>query len=399
MRRRVLVLPSAYPSDEAPVDGVFVEDQARVLSEAYDVRVLTQRPFGWRHVLSGTVPRRGSVSVRNGVTVRRQRVAMPPRLARRGVLARQLAVARRAVVEWARDWGMPDVIHAHVVLPAGWIAARLGRELDIAVVLTEHTGPFATHLASAEQRALVDEALAQVDRILAVSPALASEIRAVAPGAPLDVVGNVVLTRYFTPPRPPDAPRAAEEPLRLFSAALLYPPKGFEHLLQAARVLLDSGFGRFTLEIAGDGPDRARLERIAADLNLVEHCKFLGMLSREALRSRMQACVLFVLPSLAETFGLVIGEAMACGKPVVATKCGGPEFQVGPECGVLVAPGDARALADAIRHVAGRLHEFPPAGIRAWVTERFGESAFLDSIGAAYDELCARRRAESRPAH
>ena len=388
MRRRVLILPSAYPSDESPIDGVFVEDQARVLSEVCDVRVLAQRPFGWRHVVSGRIPPPGGLRTRIGVSIEEQRVPVPPGLSRRSAITWQLGAARRAVSNTMRAWGKPDVIHAHIVLPAGWIAAQLGRELDVPVMLTEHTGPFSTHLASREQCALVREAFAGTDRIAAVSPALAHQIRAFAPNTPVDVVGNVVLTRFFTPAEQP----VEHQPLQLFSAALLNEAKGYEHLLHAARLLATDGFENFDLTIGGDGPDRERLQRLASELGLQDRCRLLGMLSRDELRARLQRCDIFVLPSLAETFGLVIGEAMACGKPVLATRCGGPEFQVTPESGVLVPPGDAHALAAALKDMAGRLRDYSPARIRSIVTERFGESAFLRAIGEAYDTLCGSLR-------
>jgi glycosyltransferase involved in cell wall biosynthesis len=397
MRRRVLILPSAYPSDQAPIEGVFVEDQARVLSEACEVRLLVQRPFGWRHVVSGRMPPPSSLGTRNGVSVYEQRVPVPPGLSRRSAMAWQLTAARRAVARAIRVWGKPAVLHAHVVLPAGWIAAHLGREFDIPVMLTEHTGPFSTHLASREQCALVREAFAGTGWVAAVSPMLAQQIRAFAPGMRVEVVGNVVLTRFFTPSEQPDDTRPAARPLRLFSAALLNESKGYEHLLHAARLLVGAGFVDFELQIGGDGPDRDRLQRLIGELNLGQHCRLLGMLSREELRMQMQRCDIFILPSLAETFGLVIGEAMACGKPVLATRCGGPESQVTPETGVLVTPGDAQVLATALTDMAGRLRDYSPARIRAVVVERFGESAFLRSVGMVYDALGRTPRASPVP--
>jgi glycosyltransferase involved in cell wall biosynthesis len=101
----------------------------------------------------------------------------------------------------------------------------------------------------------------------------------------------------------------------------------------------------------------------------------------------MQWCDLFILPSLRETFGIVLGEAMACGKPVVATRCGGAEFLVTPETGQLVEPANPTLLADAIEQWASMRDSYDSVAIRKHIVDRFGESAFLQNVSAWYDRI------------
>ena len=137
----------------------------------------------------------------------------------------------------------------------------------------------------------------------------------------VDVIGNVVRTDLFRP-----TPRAAHTaPARLLCVALLTREKGIGDLIEAAALLVARGAPAFELVIGGDGPDRARLERLCARHGIASLVHFAGLLDRDGVRARMQACDGFILPSWAETFGLVLGEALACGRPVVATRCGGPE--------------------------------------------------------------------------
>jgi len=93
------------------------------------------------------------------------------------------------------------------------------------------------------------------------------------------------------------------------------------------------------------------------------------------------------LPSLGETFGIALGEAMACGKPVVATRCGGPQFIVTPETGLLVDVADPTALAGAMDRFLSEQISSDPTVIRQSIQSRFGEEAFLDNLSSIYDQI------------
>ncbi len=108
--------------------------------------------------------------------------------------------------------------------------------------------------------------------------------------------------------------------------------------------------GRVELWLVGDGPLRGELEHLARELGLDGRVRFLGARGRDDIRRYMRGCLLFVLPSRAEPFGIVILEALASRKPVVATKAGGiPEIIQDGVTGVLVAPDDPTSLCNAMR--------------------------------------------------
>jgi glycosyltransferase involved in cell wall biosynthesis len=109
-----------------------------------------------------------------------------------------------------------------------------------------------------------------------------------------------------------------------------------------------------TLAIAGDGPERATLERRAQELGLEERARFLGSIPREAVLRLFRAADASVLPSAWENFPHTVVEALAVGCPVIATTVGGvPEVVHEGENGLLVPPGDASALAAAITRFFG----------------------------------------------
>ena len=104
-----------------------------------------------------------------------------------------------------------------------------------------------------------------------------------------------------------------------------------------------------TLDIVGDGPDRAALEARSARLGLGGAVRFLGPLPRAALYERMATAHAVVVPSRREGLGLVAVEALALGRPVIASRVGGLTEVVTAGTGMLVAPDDPAALAHALQ--------------------------------------------------
>jgi len=139
----------------------------------------------------------------------------------------------------------------------------------------------------------------------------------------------------------------------LLAVGRLWEPKDYPNLLQAVARLPD---GRHAprLAIVGDGPLRDELEMMSASLGVANRVYFLGV--RHDVPALMAACDVFVLSSAWEGFGLVVAEAMACERPVVATDCGGVREVVG-DAGFLAPPRDSEALARSMEAALALSHE------------------------------------------
>ncbi len=135
---------------------------------------------------------------------------------------------------------------------------------------------------------------------------------------------------------------------RLLFVGRLAGVKGVPVLLQAMAALRGTHPG-LRLILIGDGPERASLERRARDLGLADHTDFVGYRSQAEVAKALRTSDVFVLPSFAEGVPVVLMEAMAAKVPVVATRIAGvPELVRDGESGLLVPPGDADALRDAL---------------------------------------------------
>ena len=175
---------------------------------------------------------------------------------------------------------------------------------------------------------------------------------------PVHVIPNPVdLDRVRSLSRCPDPGEPAPGPV-FVNAARHVRQKNLPLLLDAFRRFVDGG-GEGTLVLVGDGPETPALKVLARELGLIDRVVFRMHLANPY--PAMAAATAFVLSSEEEGFGLVLVEAMALGVPVIATDCpGGPrEILRGGQDGLLVPPGDAEALASALRRMAGdaRLRE------------------------------------------
>ena len=145
--------------------------------------------------------------------------------------------------------------------------------------------------------------------------------------------------------------RTGNDPLEVLCVGRLVPAKGQAILIEAVARLRADGLP-VHLTLAGDGPDRIRLEGVAKRLGITEHCSFLGAVNPEHVRSLYERATLFVLPSFAEGIPVVLMEAMAMEVACISTIVNGiPELIESGTQGVLVSPSDVAALAVAMRQL------------------------------------------------
>ena len=161
----------------------------------------------------------------------------------------------------------------------------------------------------------------------------------------------------FQPPGE-DAPgRLLADPLAILCIGTLHPVKGHTYLIEACRLLRERGLN-IRCHFVGDGPDRAALFQQAAAANLADRIYFHGQCEGSEVARLLRSVHLLAAPSVPTRDGrregipVALMEAMAAGVPVVASNLSGiPELVEDGSSGLLVPPGDATALADAIEHI------------------------------------------------
>jgi len=351
---RVAVVTKIFPSSLEPLSAPFNRLQIGELARTCDVEVLAAVPH---------VPLARVVSV----PARAARLAaLPPRERLHGVdvtYVRQLYVPRVGTsvavpLYLASLWPHRDALRAADVVLAAWAypdacaAVLAARALGKPCVIKAHGTDVNVVLRRGLARSIASLVLPYADAAVAVSRPLAEGlVRLGVPRERVFHVPNGVDAALFFPQDRAEARRALDVPadarLVLF-VGRLEPQKGIGELLSAFEGLR-ARVPRAMLALVGDGVsrDEVRARTAAWGPSALQ----LGPLPHEQVAAWMAACDVLTLPSWAEGTPNVVLEALASGRPVVASRVGGiPDVLRDDRAGLLVPPRDARALRDAIAH-------------------------------------------------
>ena len=353
------MLSHMYPSAVNPTGGIFVHEQVRALRAlGHDVRVVS--PKGWappglpRWAAYRAVP--GGATVEDVPVLYPRKLTLPGGRIGRWNGDAMLWAVRGPLRRIHRRWPF-QVVHAHMLMPDGWAAARVAAELGVPAVATAHRADVLDLPArGAAMRAALGRAVDALDQVVTVSRAIREATERLGrPRREVLVVPNGADTAVFFP-RKRDEARArlglpAGERIVTYVGKLV-PRKGVDALVEAMALLAARPGGAPLLVAAGIGEMRGDLEARARALGVAERVRFVGKVGHEDVAWWMAAGDVFVLPSLSEGLPTVVCEAMAVGRPVVATAVDGtPEIVEEGETGYLVPPGTPEALAVALARV------------------------------------------------
>ena len=312
---------------------------------------------------------------------------------------KQQARVGLAAGKWARRNGA-TLLHGHGLrwLPLYAVAGFWAR---LPLVITLHNIVPSLQKMTGQERLALQIGLGRAARIIAVSRAVAESAVAVVPQSKsrLCVIRNGVDLARFSRQRNGERRSVSRAALQLpdnatvlICVARLAPEKNLGTLLEAM-ARLTPPFPHLRLLLVGEGPWRPTLEHQARMLGITSRVYFTGV--RTDIPDLLEASDLFCLPSRTEGLGIAAIEAMASGLPVVASRVGGlPEVVEDCVTGLLVAPGDTAALAQALATLLAdpvRAAQMAKAGcVRA--NQLFDNQAMITATHAVYAELSRARR-------
>ena len=255
------------------------------------------------------------------------------------------ALIRRRIEQLKREW-RPEIIHLHFPAPSGifHLQTRDASAAPLLLAMHTHIPNWDTGTDTLSGKLLRESVwlCANSDATLDVARTAYAEISS----------RSSVIYNGLREPALPPAPLSFDPPIVACIARLMH-KKGVDVAIRAMRALHEKR-AEVRLIIAGDGPEKARLEHLINDLGLHSCVELRGWIAPEKLHAFLNESMIVVIPSRTmEPFGNVAVEAMQMGRPVVGTRQGGlAELIVEGETGFLVEPDDPAAIADRIDRLA-----------------------------------------------
>ncbi len=379
---KVAVVSWLFPSLHFPANGIFVKEEIDRLASSVDIRLIAplhnQYVFGEpSHFTAGA-----------GYPVVRPYTPLFPRWFMQRLSPLCMSMALNRTKGFIRGC---DLVHVHNAF-SDTVAAVRAYGRDFPLVSTVHGSDVNLFIDRPDVGGMILRALNKTRLVICVSRSLETTLLNHGMTAPTKVIPNGLDTSIFTPSDKRTA--AADLGLdpdrpRILYAGNFLPWKGIEHLVRAvpAVLRLRPDCEVVLLGARPDGSDSTRYHELAGSLGVSHAVRVKKWVPASDLPRWINAADAFCLPSLKEGFGIVAAQALACGKPVVATRSGGPEDIVTEGLGMIVPPGDHEALADALAKVLSGEGLSSPDAIAASARERFSYNTVINSILAAYDRI------------
>ncbi len=382
--KHILFISSWYPHPHDPTHGIFNRHFAEAAALRHRVSVL--------HVLSDSLIEQDlkieSQTIDGIFTIwvhyKKVKLAIPflaQWLKRKRMLNAYDAGYNLLIKQMPR----PDLIQLNVAMPAGIGVLHLAHKHNLPFVMNEGWTGYMSSDGSYRGlllKWLTGKIVAAAKMIMPVSESLAQAMKSKGLTGNYRIVPNVVNTERFRIPE-----TRQNQPFKLLHISTLdQRQKNVVGIIRAFERALASN-PAMQLTLVGDGADRQLLEEEVLRAQLQGKVRFTGVILKEDIVREIQSHDALVMFSNYESFCVVIAEAMACGRPVISSRCGGLTELIDSELGYTVQPKDEAALSKAMLDLQSNYAKFDPTRIRKFVTDRFTQQHVCEKLDEVYQSV------------
>lgn len=378
----LLVLPRWYPHPADPQNGSFIAHFAKAMANRVAVTVIF--PYPAADPQSAEVIDYGDCIEIRVPYQEASASSTPSILIKAGQVFRYRRALLHGVSIMLQHHGKPDIIHAQILTRTAFYAHRFAKKWNIPWLLTEHNSELYTPKNIAwPRRITMLKMCRRADKLVAVSDALARALTQFTGRKDIEVIPNLIAFSKM----PPISWENSTGKLQIAAVCdLVDDVKNISGLLRALRSVVDELLP-FELHIVGDGPDRNRLETLARELKLESYVQFLGRMEHTEVLRFLPNIDFLVVNSHRETFSIVAAEAISFGKPVIITRCGGPQEWFKPQYGIMVEPNNDGELATALVKMAQTHGSYSAEELAAEIRVQFDPKKILDTYQNIYQQL------------
>lgn len=299
------------------------------------------------------------------------------------ILAKKLRKTLKSIIAYH---GTPDVIHSHYLLMTSAVS-RVIDDFNIPFVCTEHWSKINSLELPRKIKKLGKVGYEKPSKVIAVSKKTAESIRANFQRE-AEVLPNMVNEIFFESfGCKPSRDKFTFVTIGQMNTNI----KGFDISIQAF-ALHQKKYPSSRLIIVGKGNHRQEYEDLVKKLDLQSNIKFISEQSPQEIAMTIEQSHVVLMGSRSETFGVTLIEGMAKGKPVIATKCGGPEDFIAPEMGILVPIENISAMADAMNEIHNNYDQYDKNLIKDSCKANYSQNSIANKLVDIYQEVILKSK-------
>lgn len=372
---KILIISSWYPSTNNIISGAFVKEQALALIKV-GIEPIIFYPYDKSLSKNKLI-----CNVEDGLKTYRAntdylKISM---LSRVNSIFLAIKFLRNIVKK-----EQIDLIHSHVCYPSGFVAMINKEFYKIPYIITEHMSTIGDYNKKWYNRILLKKAYGSAENVITVSKFLSKELKSYGFVFKEAIIPNVVNIN-----KEENMVLKAKNPNKfniLFIGGMDHTEvKGLNYLIPALSKFVKE-YGEYSINVSliGEGDKRADYEELCNKLGIEKICHFHNYVKRNEMFEFIKRSDFLVLPSIKETFGCVLIEAMSMGKPVLSTKCGGPEEIVNENTGILINPKDVDEIKNGILQMIYKYDKFDSIYIRNYAIENYSSEAIGTKLKKIY---------------
>lgn len=381
---KVLIIARGFATTKRPMNGNFETIQAKALRDfghdvayasvsLYSIRTLNEVGFHYNiiegihvYALNGFIPFR----------------FLPNKF--KSWYKKKLLKLLYKIIE--KKHGKPDIMHSHY-LRVSELALEIKKHFEVPWICTEHWSEINKDKIAIEVKKIGDKVYNNVDKIISVSNYLSKRIK-MHFNVDTTTIYNMVPNNFFNVSS--DRVKVDKNIFSFITVGSLIPIKDHLTLISAfAKAFKNQNV---ILKIVGGGPLRNYLQQIINSLYIQSQVVLIGPQDYSKVDKLLNDSDAFVLSSKAETFGVVLIEAMAKGLPVVATKCGGPEELVNSSNGLLVDVGDVDGFSKALLQLRRDIIKYERKVISESTKKQFSSQIIAKKITDEYSKILDKNK-------
>ena len=268
----------------------------------------------------------------------------------------------------------PDIIHAHVTIPAGYASCKLSNKYNIPCVVTEHSSYFNRFF---NEQKLYGDYVLKNSYFTTVSNYTKEEMLKYV--SVCDTIPNMVDTDIFK-----NVVKSNNNELNLITVCALRQGKRVDDIIRAMKLLIDRNeITKIHLDVVGDGYLEEYYKKVSSELNMDNYVSFLGRKESSEIAELFSKSDIFVISSELETFCIPGLEALAAGLPVVSTKCKGPTEYLNDRTGALCNIADPESMSYAIYQVYKNINSYDEDYLKS-IASLFSKKTVISKVKNIY---------------